>query len=308
MSARRRAVVVVNRHAAAGRDASARLDHAGRALREAGFEPEFQVTEAPGHGVELARVAGTGPDDLIVAAGGDGTVNEVASGRLRSDPGATPIAVLPLGTGNDFALLLGAGSVEAFVIALRGGREVRRDVLAVETPDDGLRAALLFAAVGFASDLLRATTPRVKRIFGPKLCYSVGFFRALMRHSCPTLRVRIGDRVWEEPMVVALAGNSVHAGGGVMRVAPGARMDDGEMNVSLVRATGRLQVARQFVRLVRGTHVHHPLVQYFPAAEMEIDGMPPQSVAVDGEVLGRTPARIVVRHRALQFLAGPDVD
>ena len=307
MSGLRRAVVVVNRHAAAGRDASARLDAADRSLREAGYEPVFRVTEAPGHGIELARAADTGPDDLVVAAGGDGTVNEVASGRLRAEAEGTPIAVLPLGTGNDFATLLGAGSVEAFVDALRSGRIVRRDVLAVETPDDGLRAALLFAAVGFASDLLRATTPRVKRIFGPKLCYSVGFFRALVRHECPMLRVRVGDRTWEEPMVVALAGNSVHAGGGMMRVAPGARMDDGEMNVSLVRATGRFQVARQFVRLVRGTHVRHPLVRYFPATEMEIDGTPPQSVAVDGEVLGRTPVRIAVRPSALRFLAGHGV-
>ena len=308
MSARGRAVVVVNRHAAAGRDASARLDAAGGALRSAGWIPEFHVTSAPGHGVELARCADTGSHDLLVAAGGDGTANEVASGRLRAGSDATPLAVLPLGTGNDFATLLGAGTVETFVEALRTPRFVRRDVLAVETPEDGLRAALLFAAVGFASDLLRATTPRVKRLFGPKLCYSVGFFRALMRHECPTLRVRIGDRVWDEPMVVALAGNSAHAGGGMMRVAPGARMDDGAMDVSLVKATGRLQVARQFVRLVRGTHVRHPLVRYFPAAEMEVEGMPPQSVAVDGEVLGRTPVRIAVRPAALRFLAGPHVD
>ncbi len=299
-----RAVVIVNRQAAAGRDRSSRLASVLTDLRTAGYVPEVRTTEAPGHAVELARDAGTGPEDLLVVAGGDGTANEVASGRLRAGRTTTPIAVLPMGTGNDLAQLLGTGDDRRLLAALRGRRVAFRDVLAVETAADGLRAAMLFAAVGFASDLLRATTPRVKGLFGPRLCYSVGFFRALLRHECPTLRVRVGDRTWDEPMVVALAGNSAHAGGGMMRVAPGARMDDGEMNVSLIRATGRLEVARQFLRLVRGTHVTHPLVRYFPATAMEIDGTPPQSVAVDGEVLGHTPVRIEVRPSCLPFLVG----
>jgi len=302
----RRAVIIVNRHAAAGRDSTARLNQALAGLQRQGFRTEVSMTASPGHAIELARRADTGPDDRIIAAGGDGTVNEVVSGRLQSDPGRTPLGVLPFGTGNDVAQLLGIRSIDAFLTAFKADERRPWDVLSVrcgEATGDGPRAALLFAAVGFASDLLRATTPRVKRLFGPRLCYSVGFFRALLRHECPQLRVRIGDRTWDEPMVVALAGNSVQAGGGMMRVAPGARTDDGEMNVSLIRATGRLAVARQFVRLVRGTHVHHPRVQYFPATSMEIDGTPAQTVAVDGELVGRTPVRVEVLPRAVSFLA-----
>jgi len=306
----RRAVIIVNRHAAAGRDASPRLDHAVTGLRRLGFRTEVQFTGAPGHAIGLARETGTGPDDLIVAAGGDGTVNEVVYGRLQSDPGITPVAVLPLGTGNDVALLLGTQSDDRFLAAIEAGSRKPWDILSVRAqPESGAvdtggpRAALLFAAVGFASDLLRATTPRVKRLFGPKLCYTVGFFRALLAHRCPHLHVRIGDRTWDGPMVVALAANSVHAGGGMMHVAPGARVDDGEMNVSLIRATGRLAVARQFLRLVRGTHVHHPNVQYFPATSMEIDGTPAQAVAVDGELIGQTPVRVEVLPRAVSFIA-----
>jgi diacylglycerol kinase (ATP) len=149
-----RAVVIVNRQAAAGRDRSSRLASVLTDLRTAGYVPEVRTTEAPGHAVELARDAGTGPEDLLVVAGGDGTANEVASGRLRAGRTTTPIAVLPMGTGNDLAQLLGTGDDRRLLAALRGRRVAFRDVLAVETAADGLRAAMLFAAVGFASDLL----------------------------------------------------------------------------------------------------------------------------------------------------------
>ena len=232
----RHAVIILNQHAAAGRNRSVQVDYAALILQQMGFQTEIQKTIFAGQAIHLARSATTGPSDLIIAAGGDGTVNEVVSGRLQSNSPTTPIGILPFGTGNDVAQMLGLTSVDALLQGVENQEHVTWDALSVacDSPSGRVaRAAVLFAAVGFASNLLEATTPRVKRWFGPKLCYSIGFFRALANFQWPRLQVRVNDKVWDEPLVVALAANAPKAGGGIMHLAPGAKMTDGQMNVSV---------------------------------------------------------------------------
>ena len=72
---------------------------------------------------------------------------------------------------------------------------------------------------------------------------SIGFFRALAKFKGPRLRVQVNDKIWDEPLVVALAANAPKAGGGIMHLAPGANMTDGQMDISLIHAIGRFNVA-----------------------------------------------------------------
>jgi diacylglycerol kinase (ATP) len=304
----RRAVLIHNPQAAAGKARGAVVARTIADLRAAGWEVATRGTAAAGHAVELAAGAAEQGAELVVAAGGDGTVNEVVSGVLRAGPFAGAVGVLPVGTGNDVAKLLGTPDAAALLTAVSAGSRRVWDVLAVDTgtgADRERRHALLYAAVGFAAELLRATTPRVKRWFGPDLCYSVGFFRALRRHRNPRLQVRSDAITCDESLLVALAGNCAQAGGGLMKVAPGAEPDDGLMNVSLIRAAGRLEVAGQFLRLLQGRHIRHPKVRYFPARWLEIAATPAQTVAVDGELIGPTPVRLGVLPRAVTFVATP---
>ena len=131
---------------------------------------------------------------------------------------------------------------------------------------------------------------------------SIGFFRALAKFKGPRLRVQVNDKIWDEPLVVALAADTPKAGGGIMHLAPGANMTDGQMDISLIHAIGRFNVARHFIRLVRGTYLHHPQVQYFPATALEIEAGPAQTVIADGDLIGRTPVRIERKTRALTFI------
>ena len=117
---------------------------------------------------------------------------------------------------------------------------VERDLLEVRCQHDGaeiVRHAFLFAGVGIASDILRYTTPTVKRWFGPQLSYAVGFFRALAAWSPAMLRVQTARGILAEPLVVALAANAPHAGGGGMKIAPGALL---EISLAILLATVRL--------------------------------------------------------------------
>ncbi len=300
----RRALLIRNPASGGARSQQARLDRFVDRLREAGVGTLVRMTERRGHAVDLAANH-AGAFDLVIAAGGDGTVHEVASGLLKSGT-ATPLALAPFGSGNDIAHLAGVGDDAAAVQAIARPEPVAFDTIEVswrEGEASHRRHALLFGGTAFASELLRQTTPAIVRLFGGRLSYAIGFFRALGTFRAPTLRVRTAEGEWVQPHgVLALAGNSPHAGGRLMQIGPGASLTDGLLEFTLIEAVGRWELALQFGRLVRGTHVQHPKVRYFRGQWLEIDADPPQPLALDGEVIGMTPARFEVRPRSLQVL------
>lgn len=304
----RRVLIVANPAAAAGR--ATRTLHellAGAGARD--LDATVVSTRGPGDAVSLANAAAdTGQFEVIVAAGGDGTAREVADGILTARRPDTTFALLPLGTGNDFAHLAGVGQPERALHALTRGEVKRRDVIAVNCQTNGrprTTHALSFAAVGLAADVVRLTTPRVKRWFGPRLCYSVGFLRALRDYAPFAAEVVADERTFRDAFLHVCAGNTSHAGGRMMHLSPGARADDGRLNISLVRATHRLEVLRQFVALLRGTHVRHPRVNYFEATSLAIRTPQPADVQLDGDAVGTTPATFTVRPGALHVVTWP---
>lgn len=300
----RRALLIRNPASAGGRAQERRLESFLKRLRAEGLATEVQSTARRGHALELARDQ-AGEFSVVIAAGGDGTVHEVASGLVASGHD-TPLAIAPFGTGNDIAHLAGIRDDNEAVSALGQPRTIALDTIEVSWSENGCRRqrhALLFGGTAFASELLRQTTPGVVRLFGPKLCYSVGFFRALGTFRAPTLTVRTEAGEWTQPNgVLALAGNSPHAGGRMMQIGPGALLTDGRLEFTLIEAVGRLELALQFGRLLRGTHIHHPKVRFFRGTWMELAADPPQPLALDGEVIGTTPARFEVRPASLRML------
>lgn len=301
---RRRVLVLVNPAAASGRTFAV-VRRTLAALESHGFTGRQAHSEQGGHLTELARELAASCD-LLLAAGGDGTVREVASGLLSSPATETVLGVLPVGTGNDFATQLGMAEPESALQALVEGQvraldviEVRHGRGAAATVDH----ALLFAATGFAVEVLRRTSPRVKRLFGRRFSYSVGFFRALLGFRTPTMTVDAEGKAWTGPVFHVGAGNAEWAGGGAMRLSPGARMDDGQLELCRIEALGRLEVLRCFPMLLRGTFPRHPKVRYFQGREMTVVSEPALPLALDGDVVGQTPATLRVRAGALRVVA-----
>ena len=299
------ALILVNPAAGGARARASLVDAASTALRRRGFQVDVRSTAGPGDALRQAVAARV---DRFVVAGGDGTINEVATGLLQSGHPVPTLAILPLGTGNDVARLQGVGTPDAALAALVGDDWDPWDVVEVDCRQAGKptqRHALLFAGVGFVGEVIRHTTPRVKAWLGPASSYGLGFFRALARHRVQVLQVRGPGFRHERPMLAVLAANASHAGGGGMHVGPGARVDDGLMDVSLIGSVGRWAVARQFLRLTRGTHVRHKDVRYFPSGWLEVDAARPTWVAADGEIVGQTPARFTVLPGALRLARQP---
>jgi YegS/Rv2252/BmrU family lipid kinase len=297
-------LLIANLSAAAG-CATRRWDKLLVELQSRGVQADHVITECSGHAISLAREASRSYD-VIAAVGGDGTVNEVASGILLAGEAKTALAIIPFGTGNDAAQLLGLRSSEDAIRALVSGTTRTMDAIEIRCHEAGAelnRYALLYAAVGFAGELLKCTTPTVKWLFGPRYCYSVGFFRALLGFSSPTMRVRCDDREFRGRMFLVSAGNAEIVGAGTMRLSPGAKVDDGKLNVNVVEDLGRLETARWFPKVLKGLHTTHPKVHYFGATAVTIECEKAMEIQIDGELFGHTPATFQVRPGAIRVVS-----
>ena len=282
-----------------------RLAQASERLASLGHTVTGTLTESAGHATHLAK--SNAPDfEIIAALGGDGTVNEVANGLMAVEPGERPaLATLPVGTGNDVALTYGLAHFESAIDALAKGSTRTLDVIRVQLMRDGksvTRHALLFVAAGFAAEVIRKTGPRVKRIFGRRFSYSVGLFRALASFRAPEFSVKWDGGKRSGQMFQVCAGNTEFAAGGVMRISPGARPDDGLLNISLVDVLGRLQIVRRFPSILSGGYVEDERVDYFTGKRLEIDAVPLAELQADGDIIGTTPATVELLPGALQLV------
>ena len=302
----KRRVLVIRNPAAGGggHDSAARAETLLRELRAAGHCVSEMVTRTADEARGWAA-AHSGDRDVVVAAGGDGTAHEVANGLLAAR-GTAALAVAPFGTGNDFARLLGTVTPADTVRAVTEAQPALIDTFEVtflRQPESARRFGLLFVACGIATPLLQATTPGLKRLLGRRWCYMAGFLRALGGYRPLSIRVRSAAGEWEDSSATVLAvAKGRHAGGAVLQLAPAARYTDGTLHGVWLGRASRGAVLGHFARLRQGIHGRHPAVRCFTTDWLEITTDPPQALALDGEVIGSTPARIEVRPASLRVL------
>ena len=293
---------IVNPGAGAGRG-RARWEEFQASPRQRGVEEKVLFTSQPGEAVRLAQELAA-ECDVVVAAGGDGTVFEVASGILLSGAANPHLGLVPLGTGNDTALLCGVGDTEQARQAFGSGRSKGLDVIRIRCEKQGTpvtRYALLYAAVGIVGEVLKQVTPTVKRVFGRRLAYPVGALRAIWKYRAPHMRVTCDGNTWEKRFLLLCASNAELSGGG-MRLAPGAKMDDGLLDVNLAETVSRPRAAVLVWRMSRGHRISHPKLRYFTAHAVAVESNPPIEVQADGEIIGHTPAQFEIMPQAMKVL------
>ena len=300
------ALLIANPVAGRGR-APEQAASLAQALSLRGWTATVRHTEHPTHAVQLVR-AGASTHGTVVAVGGDGTACEVATALLRCGHPNIRLALLPCGTGNDTVHQFGFRTPRDTWSAVVSGQSRRVDAIEVSLPaaaDPGPHFALSFVAAGFAAELVQRTTPTVKRWFGRRLAYSIGFLRALSAYQTPEVVVRFNGQEVRGRFLHLCAANTEWAGGGVMRIAPGARIDDARLNLCLIGAKGRCEILRNFHRLLRGTFPSQPGVLYTEGAALEILGDTPLPLQIDGSPAGVTPVRCRIRPGALRLAAHP---
>ncbi len=297
-----RTVFIINPVAASGRG-QARWAELKAGFLQDNAEAKVLVTTQSGEAVRLAQEAAPNCD-LVVAVGGDGTVFEVVSGLLLSGATNTQFGIVPIGTGNDVARQCGIRDAAQARIALEGPRTKVLDVIRIQCQAGSTsvtRHALLYGAVGIVAEVLKQTTPRVKRLFGPRLAYHVGALRAILSYRPPPMQVTCDGQTQAGRFLMVCASNSEEAGGG-MRLAPGALMDDGQLNLNLCKPIGRCRTVALLWNIFKGRQLSHPKLRYFPVRTVSVAACPPIEVEADGELIGHTPALFEVMPRSLKLL------
>jgi YegS/Rv2252/BmrU family lipid kinase len=241
------AFVILN--PAAGRGAGRRAkDPVVRAFRHEGWTVELQESRAPGQATALAAEATRRGERCVVAVGGDGVAHEVANGLLAEGSSAS-LAVVPVGTGNDFAKLLGVHRHDI-------PRAVARIATAVARRFDAGRALgeyfINTLGFGFGPAVVRTRNamPRLKGF----LSYLIPVFKTFATFQPPLFEVRAESQVVRGNMMMVEVCNGTTAGG-AYRFAPDADPADGRLDVCLIRKVSLPRFIAALPRVMRGTHV-----------------------------------------------------
>lgn len=298
--------VVVNPVAGHGR--TRRLWPAvARAMREAGLAFDASFTSGPGDACVLAAEAARAAYGMVAAVGGDGTLNEVVNGLLASGaPRSSDVrlGIVSCGTGCDLIRTLGIPRGLAGVTTLASGESRPIDVgqVTYRAPDGtpGRRHFVNGGDLGLGAEVARRVNQGSKRL-GGFLSFFVGGAVSIVQARFQPVEYVIDD----EPPVTDRTGlifvaNGRYAAGGML-IAPRAELDDGLLDVVLLREVSKPELLLDlFPRVYRGAHLDHPRVLYRKATRLVVSSPEPLRLEVDGELPGGAPAEFTLLPRILR--------
>ena len=254
-------------------------------LTAAGVAYRVFYTDKPGAAMKYARSLSAAGGTEFLVVGGDGTVNEVLSGL--TDPAACTLAMLPAGTGNDFAAAAGIPvGLRALDLYFNG---VPRPVDYIEC---GTRRSMNIAGTGIDVEILRRCQ-RMKHGTN-KGKYFRALVACLLRYRGTKVRITVNGETREYTALIAAVCNGTRLGGGIP-LCPPAKIDDGQLELVIVDCPPLRTLVPELVRLMRGKLLTRPIAHHIPCSGAVIEGEGNIFVQYDGEICeeGALNARIV---------------
>ena len=257
---------------------------------------EVRTTTMPGDAERIAREAVIEGFNCIIAAGGDGTINEVVNGLVGAGDPSVTLGVLPVGTMNVFSTELGVphNSLEKAWHIIEAG-EVRN----LDLPCAGGRCFVQLAGVGLDAEVVRRTTRESKKALGPlsyllSLAQVAGEKPPLVTLECAEGRVRTGSFV--------LVGNGRFYGG-PFKMFRSASLTDGLLNVLVFKNQSPWDLLRYMHAILIGHHTELDDVEYFQSSSLKLQAEGPVPYELDGEMMGFLPLDFTLNREALRVLA-----
>lgn len=288
----RRVLIITN--PAAGRSRGRKLAEVMDLLRAKGCVVSEKLTTRRGDAEEFARQASADDYDVVVAAGGDGTVNEVVNGMVDR-PDRPRLAVIPLGTANVLALEIGLDPKDA--------EQVAETVAAGPTRTVHLGLAngrhfVLMAGAGLDAHVVEGVNGTLKRHTG-KLAYVVESVRQAFGYDFPELTIRANGETYEGRMAVACKGRFY---GGPFVAAPDARLDRPKLEVCILPKSGFGGVVRYGLALPMNKLSDLPEVKVVSADSITILGPRGAPLQGDGDIVARLPAEISIARETVELV------
>jgi len=303
-------IVLIN-NPVAQRASDRKVERASRYLTARGYEVEIFSTGRKGDAERYAREALKKMPYLIIAAGGDGTFNEVINGVAGSE---IPMAILPIGTTNVLAKEIGVpenpeGAMEVAINCSPKTVSLGKIVLIQQDKEnnppsppfskkegEGFRYFCLMAGIGFDGEAVFGINERLKKISG-KGAYFFSGIKALSGFNPEELTFNVDGKYYSG--YSAIIGKAAKYGGN-FRITPDAKLTEPTLYICLLRGKKRSDILRYFFGILTGTHLKFKDVDYLKAKSIEIDGN--AHIQLDGDYFGTTPAKIEVAPDVLKLI------
>ena len=267
-------------------------------FKENSIEITLNKTEYPGHAIELAKNCNFSEFSSICAVGGDGTLNEVLNGVLkRNDKKKIPIGLIPGGTGNSFMKTLEFLDPIKAITQIIKNKTRPVDVIKVNCPGQ-VYYSLNLVGWGMATDI--SVFAEKLRILGEQRYNIASIFEIIKNKKRPASLILDGKKIVNDFCFI-IACNTKYVGKG-MKMAPEADLEDGLIDVIIVRKSSSLKLFNVFPKLFNGSHIFSPLCEYVQVKSLEINPKINTSLNIDGEIIGETPAKLNVLPKYIDLL------
>lgn len=275
----------------------------------AGFETSaFRTTSEPISAQKEAKRAAEEGFDLIIAAGGDGTVNEVVAG-ISPLPQRPIVAVVPGGTSNDYAHALGISRTNILEAArcIYKKQTIPMDIGYAKSPE-GRRTFVNIAAMGTLTELSYRVSSELKTIFGYLAYFAKGAELLPQARNSDLVRITYDDGVYQGDASLIFV-TLTETFGGLNYVAPDSIPGDGNFTLIVVKTNNVARIANLFFKILsNGQHVGEKDIIYTKASHIKVESLDeePIKVNLDGELGGVTPVEFINLQQHIEFVA--DVD
>ena len=265
---------------------------------------EILATTRQGEATSLAQNASVGGASLLIAMGGDGTINEVANGLLAAENPGCELGIINCGSGGGLAQTLGLPEKLADQLALIFETAAKPlDTGLVQFEDQAGKISTRFfvseCQIGFGGEVVSKVGMKHKKL-GGTLAFGTVAVSCLFSYRGNQMTVGLDkqDPISENLLGIVI-GNGSHCAGG-MQLTPCARPDDGLLDVLRIREMPVLKRVSQFAKVYSGTHIHSSFFTLETARSISIESDIPVWVEMDGELIGKTPCKVEIHHQALR--------
>lgn len=265
-------------------------------------EVEVWETRGPGHATELARQAAEQAFEVVLAAGGDGTLHQVLNGLHTATLPPPILGVVPLGTGNDFARLMHARLRAVDWAQCLQAPPQRVDIGQIRF-GEGLNETRYFinaCSVGLGPEVVHRLAAS-NRAMGPFITYFLAIAQTFLSHRPQPLTLTTDRAIWSGNMRVAAVANGQSFGNQIY-VAPNASVVDGCFNIFVAGQVTLTDFLRYLTRLKNKKEVRDPRLHYSMATFVRLESSEPLWLEAEGELVGQLPAEITVLPAAQRFL------
>ncbi|MGC9347446.1 MAG: diacylglycerol/lipid kinase family protein, partial [Anaerolineae bacterium] len=297
--------ILIYNPAAGPWDMSRPLRRLSTYLEKSGWKSELVETTEPGEVTREARRAAERGVDLVLVAGGDGTINEAAHGLGGT---STTLGIVPVGTGNILAHQLRMpilSVVTPLYVKEVGDALLKSRVQRIDLGVANDRRFVCWAGVGLDAEIAAQMEPRprhVKRL--GTLPYIIAALSVASEFRGVRSNIMIEDRTFRTRALMIVASN-IQLYAAFFQIAPHASMDDGLLDIFVFKGLGVGYALKYVVQSVGGRHLRSPDVMHALAANVEVETSPSVAVHLDGDPHGSTPTEIGLQPAALRLLVPP---